>query len=144
MIVRQSSLQKAGFDFRPEESVEQLVADFCKCHANLANHLPPCRHLVMRFFNGVLHFDSETPGNCRLILPPAVDEDPSRDDKQGFMIGRISTPTAGIVAGIVEANGKDDVKANGKDDGGVREGCSMGARMIEAHYQEGFIVVPRR
>jgi hypothetical protein len=130
VIVRDSTLQKAGFNFRSESSIEQHAADLDECNQEIQNALP-CRHLVMRFFNGVLHIDNDAPSNDRIkvIFSPTVNEEPSTNKEQGFMFGNTAILTASIVAGIVQRNGNLD---------GVWDGVRTGARTIEALYKKGF------
>lgn len=130
VIVRLSCLQKAGFGFRPDASAEQLAEDFFRWGDQLKIHLPPYRHLIIRFFNGALHLDSDSKGGGPDVsFFPYVDEDPLIVEKKGFMFGSTSILTAGIVAGMIAKNG---------DIGAVAEGLRQGLRMAKAHYREGF------
>src|ERR1700733_43568 len=130
-VVKYGCLAKAGVRLNQDSSVEQLIED---CVAQERHpfllQLRRCRHVVLIFRDGVLHWDNTELGYVDYhYCPKIVDELIS--PKDGLMAGN----TVVMVASIARALASGNPLGAFND---VKKGGQLGTVLAAHHYRRGF------
>lgn len=133
-VVKYECLSKAGVRINQDSSVEQLIEDCVKQERHpLLVKLRRCRHLILVFRDGVLHWDNTDLGHVEYhYCPNIIDELINPRD------GQMSGSTIIMLASIAYALGsmKPETPRSALDE--VKEGIKLGTVLAALHYRRGF------
>ncbi len=134
LVVKENCLRQFGVNVRQEGSLERTLKEFLthlKRHSRLEQLAAGCRHLIVRFDRGVLHYDRAVDSLRIYVLPHAKDK--SDLETNGAMAGYTSLLVATLTKAIVWS-----LAAGEAAFAAIEEGVKLGVVLAEQHYRNGF------
>ncbi len=144
VVVSVESLREAGVNISDAGSIEQLVEGFLR-HLDGANsalaRLAKCRHLVVWFRDGAIHYDNTKQRRITDYFCPYGADDPGSTNL-GSMAGYTTILVASIVRGLACWMSGDREKITEPpqvvdDLAGVESGIGLGVVLCRQHFTKG-------